>query len=96
MWYREIRNVIDEYDIQEKERQATGSGYSNAKSYDHSKGFNSVFDSSVKCPANILSDISRLDVLIGGKRAGNNSVEIINEAASWYLQAIISRWYYGH
>ena len=33
------------------------------------------------CPGNILSDISRLEVLIGGKRAGNNSVEIINEAA---------------
>ena len=33
------------------------------------------------CPDNILSDRSRLEVLIGGKRAGNNSVEIINEAA---------------
>ena len=33
------------------------------------------------CPGNILSDISRLEVLIGGKRAGNNSAEIINEAA---------------
>ena len=30
---------------------------------------------------NILSDISRLEVLIGGKRAGNNSAEITNEAA---------------
>ena len=35
----------------------------------------------VTCPGNILSDISRLEVLIGGKRAGNNSAEIINEAA---------------
>ena len=33
------------------------------------------------CPGNILSDISRLEVLIGGARAGNNSIEIINEAA---------------
>ena len=32
------------------------------------------------CPGNILSAISRLEVLIGEKRAGNNSVEIINEA----------------
>ena len=32
-------------------------------------------------PGNILSDISRLEVLIGGKQAGNNSPEIINEAA---------------
>ena len=81
MGYREFRKGIYEYDIREEERQAAGSGYSNAKSYDHSKGFDSeVFDSSVTCPGNILSDISRLEVLIGGKRAGNNSVEIINEA----------------
>ena len=40
-----------------------------------------VGNSSVTCPGNILSDISRLEVLIGGKRAGNNYVEIINEAA---------------
>ena len=33
------------------------------------------------CPGNILSDISRLEVLVGGMRAGNNSEEIINEAA---------------
>jgi hypothetical protein len=33
------------------------------------------------CPGNILSDISRLEVLIGAKRAGNNSPEIINESA---------------
>jgi len=34
----------------------------------------------VTCSGNIISDISRLEVLIRGKRAGNNSVEIINEA----------------
>ena len=79
MGYREFRRGIDEYDIQE-ERQATGSGYSNAKSYDQSKGFDSV----LTCPGNILSDISRLEVFIGGKRAGNNSLEIINEAADIY------------
>ena len=38
-------------------------------------------NAAVTCPGNILSDISRLEVLVGGKRAGNNSVEIINEAA---------------
>jgi hypothetical protein len=41
----------------------------------------SVENASVTCPGNILSDISRLETLIGGKRAGNNSPEIINEAA---------------
>jgi len=61
--YKEFRKGIDEYDIQE-ERQATGSGYSNAKSYDfHTNGFNST----VTCPGNILSDISRLEELIGEK-----------------------------
>ena len=33
------------------------------------------------CPDNIINDVSRLEVLIGGKRAGNNSPEIINEAS---------------
>ena len=41
----------------------------------------SVERAGVTCPGNILSDISRLETLIGGKRAGNNSPEIINEAA---------------
>ena len=51
-------------------RESSGSGYS--------KG---VFDSAVTCPGNILSDISRLEVLVGGARAGYNFAEIINEAA---------------
>ncbi len=34
-----------------------------------------------QCPNNILADVERLEILIGGKRAGNNSSEIINEAA---------------
>ena len=38
-------------------------------------------DNAVTCPGNILSDISRLEVLVGGARAGNNSMEIINEAS---------------
>jgi len=40
-----------------------------------------VGNSRVTCPDSIVSDISRLEVLIGVKRAGNNSIEIINEAA---------------
>ena len=36
--------------------------------------------SNVPCSRSIVDDISRLEVLIGGKRAGNNSPEIINEA----------------
>ena len=28
----------------------------------------------------VFDDISRLEILIGGKRAGNNSPELINEA----------------
>jgi len=44
-------------------------------------GDSGVRDSRVTCPDSIVSDISRLEVLIGGKRAGNNSIEIINEAA---------------
>ncbi|KAL3875390.1 hypothetical protein ACJMK2_033343 [Sinanodonta woodiana] len=38
-------------------------------------------DHTVTCPGNILGDISRLEVLVGGERAGNNSAEIVNEAA---------------
>ncbi len=34
-----------------------------------------------QCPNNVLADVERLEILIGGKRAGNNSPEIINEAA---------------
>ncbi len=34
-----------------------------------------------QCPNNILADVERLEILIGGKGAGNNSSEIINEAA---------------
>ncbi len=34
-----------------------------------------------QCPNNILADVERLEILIGGKRAGNNSSEIINEAS---------------
>ncbi|KAL3874286.1 hypothetical protein ACJMK2_037325 [Sinanodonta woodiana] len=34
----------------------------------------------IPCSRSIVDDISRLEVLIGGKRAGNNSPEIINEA----------------
>ena len=54
-------------------RKKNGDGYSS--------GSGLVGNSSVRCPGNILSDISWLEVLIGGKRAGNNSAEIINEAA---------------
>ncbi len=35
----------------------------------------------ISCPNNVLADVDRLEILIGGKRAGNNSSEIINEAA---------------
>ncbi len=35
----------------------------------------------ITCPNNVLADVERLEILIGGKRAGNNSSEIINEAA---------------
>ncbi|KAL3871413.1 hypothetical protein ACJMK2_039413 [Sinanodonta woodiana] len=60
------------------DKSSSGSGYSNG----NSKSFNSKsFNSKVTCPGNILSDISRLEVLVGGARAGNNSKEIINEAS---------------
>jgi hypothetical protein len=32
-----------------------------------------------QCPNNVLADVERLEILIGGKRAGNNSREIVNE-----------------
>jgi hypothetical protein len=51
--------------------------------YDEKKflGSGLVGNASVSCPGSVLSDISRLEVLVGGFRAGNNSPEIINEAA---------------
>jgi hypothetical protein len=80
--YKEFRKGIDEYDIQQQStstiKEVTASGYSSEKS---SIGNPSDFNATVTCPGNILSDISRLEVLIGGKRAGNNSPEVINEAA---------------
>ncbi len=44
------------------------------------EGYGSSHHDSHICPSNIINDISRLEVLMGGKRAGNNSVEITNEA----------------
>jgi hypothetical protein len=55
-----------------------GKGYSGGKFFDNSTAENSL---NVTCPGNILSDMSRLQVLIGAQRAGNNSPEIINESA---------------
>ncbi|KAL3841962.1 hypothetical protein ACJMK2_020038 [Sinanodonta woodiana] len=34
----------------------------------------------IPCSRSIIDDVSRLEVLIGGKRAGNNSPELTNEA----------------
>jgi hypothetical protein len=48
---------------------STGSGFTN-----HGSGI-------TQCPNNVLADVERLEILIGGKRAGNNSPEIINETA---------------
>ena len=63
-------------------KKTFGKGYSGSGLVGNSKNFDAgVLDSSVLCPGNILSDISRLEVLIGGIRAGNNSPEITNEAA---------------
>ncbi|KAL3877065.1 hypothetical protein ACJMK2_034820, partial [Sinanodonta woodiana] len=64
------------------DKSSSGSGYSNGNSKSfNSKSFNSKSFNSVTCPGNIISDISRLEVLVGGARAGNNSMEIINEAS---------------
>jgi hypothetical protein len=74
----EIERVSTERVSEDSQGFATGSGLSrNARV----SGASVSRSSSVTCPGNILSDISRLEVLIGGKRAGNNSIEIINEAA---------------
>ena len=67
----DFRIFVD--DVINNLKPKSGSGYSNR----NSKSFNSK----VTCPGNILSDISRLEVLVGGARAGNNSMEIINEAS---------------
>ena len=39
------------------------------------------FGGNIPCSKSVLADVSRLEVLIGGKRDGNNSPEIINEAS---------------
>ena len=54
-------------------KKVKGKGYSG--------GSVTIDNPAVTCPGNILGDISRLEILVGGKRAGNNSSEIINEAA---------------
>ena len=70
--------IPDEIDIRAGDDGATGPSKKNGKGY---LGSGVVGNASITCPGNILSDISRLEILIGGKRAGNNSPEIINEAA---------------
>ena len=45
----------------------------------------------IPCSKSILDDVSRLEVLIGGKRAGNNSPKLINEATE-----ICQRLFQGH
>ena len=62
--------------VQQKKTTASGRGL-----VGHSAPSSAWGSSLVRCPGNILSDISRLEVLVGEKRAGNNSPEIINEAA---------------
>ena len=66
--------IPEEIDIRAEAgpKKVTAKGYS---------GGGNIGNSAVTCPGNIISDISRLEVLIGGKRAGNNSPEIINESA---------------
>ena len=76
-FHQAVKNKKDELDKKSTTQSYTAAGYSGSSLVGNSSGFNA----SVTCPANILSDISRLEVLIGGKRAGNNSPEIINEAA---------------
>ncbi|KAL3880861.1 hypothetical protein ACJMK2_033067 [Sinanodonta woodiana] len=71
--------IPDEIDIRTRDDGATGtSKKKNGKGY---LGSGVVGSASITCPGKILSDISRLEILIGGRRAGNNSPEIINEAA---------------
>ncbi len=41
----------------------------------------STYHDSQICPDSIVRDVSRLEVLMGGRLAGNNSFEVINEAA---------------
>ena len=48
------------------EKRKTGTGYHGGN---------------IPCSKSVLGDISRLEILIGGKQVGNNSPEIINEAA---------------
>ena len=51
----------------DRDEESTGEGYR--------------YGSNIPCSRSVLDVVSRLEVLIGGKRAGNNSLEIINEAA---------------
>ena len=76
-FHQAVKNKKDELEKKGTTQSYTAAGYSGSGLVGNSSSFNA----SVTCPANILSDISRLEVLIGGKRAGNNSPEIINEAA---------------
>ena len=51
--------------MSKKEKTGTGYGYHGGD---------------IPCSKSIFDDISRLEILIRGKRAGNNSLELINEA----------------
>jgi hypothetical protein len=73
--YRVLKaNVkIKKDELKSLKKGKSGIGLQSVRNFQHD---------SQTCPSNIFGDISRLEVLIGGKRAGNNSVEIINEAAN--------------
>jgi hypothetical protein len=74
-----VKSRRDEWLQKQKQKDDGATGTS--KKGDGYLGSGVVENASVTCPGIILCDISRLETLIGGKRAGNNSPEIINEAA---------------
>jgi hypothetical protein len=69
-----VRTAEEEYQDPEMERSAFSGDSTGATGSSLGSGF-------ITCPNNVLSDVNRLEILIGGKRAGNYSPEIINEAA---------------
>ena len=56
-----------------------------------SKTIGTGYGSDIPCSISIFDDISRLEILIGGKRAENNSPELINEATEICQRLFLGR-----
>ena len=59
---------------EDPEEDITGEGYQRGN----------ISQNLIPCSRSVLDDVSRLEVLIGGKRAGNNSLEMLKSVIGYF------------